>query len=80
VQGQAAISAAERHPGHRAIVEAIIDDLKLSHVFFDISWDDVAKYAVVTPDLFKASRPSASTRPTRSMSGPAPRPMPRPRR
>jgi predicted TIM-barrel fold metal-dependent hydrolase len=42
--------AAERHPSHLEIVESILTDPELSHVVFDISWDEVAKYAVATPD------------------------------
>ncbi len=33
-----------------AIVEDIIKDPGLSHVYFDISWDEVAKYVVATPE------------------------------
>jgi hypothetical protein len=51
VQGQASGNPAERSPGHRAIVEAIIADPTLSHVYFDISWDEVAKYAVASPEV-----------------------------
>jgi len=35
---------------HAAIVEDIIKDPGLSHVYFDISWDEVAKYVVATPE------------------------------
>lgn len=50
VQVSAAVAAAERSPGHMAIVEGILSDPALSHVYFDISWDEVAKYAVATPE------------------------------
>jgi hypothetical protein len=42
--------AAERTPTHLAIVEAMLTDPALSHVAFDISWDEVAKYAVASPE------------------------------
>jgi len=42
--------AAERNPNHVQIVEGLAADPALSHVSFDISWDEVAKYAVSTPD------------------------------
>src|SRR5690348_10735899 len=45
-QVSAAVSAAERSPNHLEIVEQILGDPALSHVYFDISWDEVAKYAV----------------------------------
>jgi len=50
VQSSAAVAAAERSPGHMAIIEAILADPALSHVYFDISWDEVAKYAVASPE------------------------------
>jgi len=34
---------------HLAMVEEILADPELSHVYFDISWDEVAKYVVATP-------------------------------
>ena len=42
--------AAERSPNHVEIVEAMLTDPTLSHVNFDISWDEVAKYAVASPE------------------------------
>lgn len=50
VQTQAAADAAERHPGQLALIDAMIRDPELAHVYFDISWDEVAKYAVATPE------------------------------
>jgi hypothetical protein len=41
--------AAERSPAHFGIVESMLNDPALNHVSFDISWDEVAKYAVATP-------------------------------
>jgi predicted TIM-barrel fold metal-dependent hydrolase len=49
VQGQAAAGSAERNPAYRELVEAMITDPTLNHVDFDISWDEVAKYAVASP-------------------------------
>ena len=45
VQDQASTGAAERSPRFREIVDSILSDPTLSHVYFDISWDEVAKYA-----------------------------------
>jgi Amidohydrolase len=42
--------AAERNPSQVVIVEAMLTDPALAHVSFDISWDEVAKYAVATPE------------------------------
>jgi len=46
---QVSAEAAERVPNHAEIVEAMLSDPGLTHVSFDISWDEVAKYAVATP-------------------------------
>jgi Amidohydrolase len=35
---------------HFADIEAILRDPKFNHVYFDISWDEVAKYFVASPD------------------------------
>lgn len=35
---------------HLAMVEEILADPKLQHVYFDISWDEVAKYVVASPE------------------------------
>jgi hypothetical protein len=45
-----ASDAAERSPSQIEIVERILSDPALRHVNFDISWDEVAKYAVSSPD------------------------------
>jgi hypothetical protein len=49
-QLSAAAAAAERHPNHLQIVESLLADPALRHLNFDISWDEVAKYAVTSPD------------------------------
>jgi hypothetical protein len=45
--------AAERSPSHVGIVEQMVTDPAFSHVSFDISWDEVAKYAVASPEAIK---------------------------
>jgi len=42
--------AAERTASQLEIVEAMLKDPALAHVSFDISWDEVAKYAVASPE------------------------------
>ncbi len=65
--------AAERNPNHVQIVEGLIADPALSHVYFDISWDEVAKYAVATPDTIDARGRRCSTGiPIVSSSAPTP--------
>ena len=46
---QASAAAAERAPTQLQIVERLLSDPALAHVSFDISWDEVAKYAVASP-------------------------------
>jgi Amidohydrolase len=55
VQGQATTDAAERSPRYQEIIESMLADPTLSHVYFDISWDEVAKYAIATPESIKRS-------------------------
>ena len=43
----------ERSPRHIDIVQEILEDPGLSHVYFDISWDEVAKYIVASPEVTK---------------------------
>jgi Amidohydrolase len=47
---QVSAEAAERTPTHLQILEGLLDDRSLDHVVFDISWDEVAKYAVSSPE------------------------------
>jgi hypothetical protein len=43
-------AAAERPPNYVEIVEQILAGPALSHVYFDISWDEAANYAVRAPE------------------------------
>jgi len=47
---QVSSAAMERHPGQMEIVEQLLTDPSFNHVNFDISWDEVAKYAIATPE------------------------------
>ncbi len=47
---QVSAEAAQRPPTHLEILAAMLADPALRHVVFDISWDEVAKYAVATPE------------------------------
>ena len=52
-----------------AIVEEIINDPKLSNVHFDISWDEVAKYIVATPESTKNAAAVVNRYPDRFLFG-----------
>ena len=59
----------ERPPNHMEIVEGLIADPQLSHVCFDISWDEVAKYAVATPDTITRTAAMLNRHPDRFLFG-----------
>jgi hypothetical protein len=69
VQGQATAEATERNPAYREIVEAMVKDPTLSHVYFDISWDEVAKYAVASPEAIANTTAMLNKYPERFLFG-----------
>jgi predicted TIM-barrel fold metal-dependent hydrolase len=69
VQGQASSDTVERSPDHQAIVDEILSDPGLSHVYFDISWDEVAKYAVRSPESIQATAAMFNKHPDRFLFG-----------
>jgi Amidohydrolase len=58
VQPPSSEGSAERPSNHLEMLAEMLDDPTLAHVNFDISWDEVAKYVVATPD---ATRRTADT-------------------
>jgi Amidohydrolase len=52
-----------------AIVEEIINDPELRNVYFDISWDEVAKYIVATPESTKNAAEVVNRYPDRFLFG-----------
>ncbi|HKX30861.1 MAG TPA: amidohydrolase family protein [Blastocatellia bacterium] len=54
---------------HLALVEEIIGDPELRHVYFDISWDEVAKYFVAGPGLRKSFADLVNRHPDRFLFG-----------
>ena len=73
-------AAAERSDNHVEILEAMLADPAFAHVNFDISWDEVAKYAVATPETIARVAAMLNKYPDRFLfgtdtvapSGPAP--------
>jgi amidohydrolase family protein len=47
---QVSPGAAVRHSSQIEMIETMLTDQEFSHVNFDISWDEVAKYALATPE------------------------------
>jgi hypothetical protein len=66
---ESSAEAAQRSPSQVELVEAMLSDQALSHVNFDISWDEVAKYAVATPDSIARVAAMLNRYPTRFLFG-----------
>jgi hypothetical protein len=72
--------AVDRVPDHIQIVEGLLADPALEHLHFDISWDEVAKYAVSSPETAAQTAAMLNKYPDRFLfgtdtvapSGPAP--------
>jgi predicted TIM-barrel fold metal-dependent hydrolase len=54
---------------HAATIEAILKDPQFSHVCFDISWDEVAKYLVASPEAVTISASLINRYPDRFLFG-----------
>jgi predicted TIM-barrel fold metal-dependent hydrolase len=68
-QGTGDAGAAQRDPRQVEIVESILADPALQHVNFDISWDEVAKYVVATPQTVAAAAGLINRYPDRFLFG-----------
>ena len=55
--------------GHAAAIEAILKDPQFNHVYFDISWDEVAKYLMATPESIRISAELINRYPDRFLFG-----------
>jgi hypothetical protein len=62
-------ASAERNPNHIAIVEGLLADPALRHVVFDISWDEVAKYILATPQVTRRTADLINRYPDRFLFG-----------
>ncbi len=69
VQPQAGTEVAGRSPNHIEILQAMLEDPTLGHVNFDISWDEVAKYAVSSPAAIDLMAQLLNTYPDRFLFG-----------
>ena len=68
-QSSASASDMERNPNHRELIEGILADPAFSHVYFDISWDEVAKYANDAPETQRSTAAMFNRYPTRFLFG-----------
>jgi hypothetical protein len=55
--------------GHAAVIEAILKDPQFNHVYFDISWDEVAKYLMSSPESIKITADLINRYPDRFLFG-----------
>jgi predicted TIM-barrel fold metal-dependent hydrolase len=69
VQPPASESSAERPEGQIEIVREMLEDPTLQHVYFDISWDEVAKYVVATPEKIRRAAEALNRYPDRFLFG-----------
>lgn len=69
VQASASSPATERNANQGAIVEAILADPGFRHVYFDISWDEVAKYILSSPDITRRTADVINRYPDRFLFG-----------
>jgi predicted TIM-barrel fold metal-dependent hydrolase len=59
------------HPitNHAAMVESLIEDPALKNLYFDLSWDEVAKYLVASPESIRVSAELINKYPDRFLFG-----------
>ncbi|HEX6749531.1 MAG TPA: amidohydrolase family protein [Longimicrobium sp.] len=69
VQASSVAPVTEWNPNHGTIVEGILADTTLRHVYFDLSWDEVAKYLLATPEVTRRSAALINRYPSRFLFG-----------
>ncbi len=69
VNPPAGVGAAERPPNHIDLVESAIAEPRLSHLHYDISWSETAKYIVATEATLEATAGLINRHPERFLFG-----------
>ncbi len=69
VEFQASAVSTQRSAGQFDVIEAAIADPRMSHVYFDISWDEVAKYAVASKEAEEKTVEMLNRHPDRFLFG-----------
>jgi predicted TIM-barrel fold metal-dependent hydrolase len=69
VQSEASAAAAERPANQVGIIETLLSDPALGHLHFDISWSEVAKYIVATPESLQPAARVINRFPDRFLFG-----------
>jgi predicted TIM-barrel fold metal-dependent hydrolase len=67
--GTTSSSTGQRSSRHIEIVDEMLNDPSLSHVYFDISWDEVAKYIVASPTTVERTAALMNKYPDRFLFG-----------
>jgi predicted TIM-barrel fold metal-dependent hydrolase len=67
--GSGSATEGERPPNHLEIIDELLGDPSLSHVYFDISWDEVAKYVVSSPQVTERAARELNKYPDRFLFG-----------
>lgn len=69
VQQSASEAPSERNQSYMQIVEGMLTDPALRHVYFDISWDEVAKYLTFSPQSLQNTLTILNRYPDRFLFG-----------
>jgi hypothetical protein len=69
VESPAGAGAAERTPSHPDLIQAVLADPQFAHLHFDISWSELAKYVVATPESLQRSAAVLNQFPDRFLFG-----------
>ena len=65
----ASAGTATRSPAFMQVVQGMLTDPTLDHVYFDISWEEVAKYATETPETVQRTADVINRYPDRFLFG-----------
>lgn len=69
VREPAGAGAAERDDSHAEIVQRVLADPRFKHLYFDISWSEVAKYMVSSPENTRRAAAVINAFPDRFLFG-----------
>ena len=68
-KAQQATSTPERNARHVDILAGLLEDPALKNLYFDISWDEVAKYVIASPEIEKRVAALLNKYPNRFLFG-----------
>ncbi|TMJ17641.1 MAG: amidohydrolase [Alphaproteobacteria bacterium] len=69
IPAQAGTDSAQRPAGHLELIESLLADPRFSNLYFDISWDEVAKYALSSPQSIERVAAAFERHPDRFLFG-----------